>query len=144
SALEHSRNLSCGRPHAQPLDLFRPRMTSGLWSSYGLQPQQISGFSDEVSLGDIGRILKNPSLVMRLRATEGETLALQGLKWRGIALARFDGHRWYTQSNLAQVITRSPAGDFDLPLRPLGGAVRRRVRYSVLLEPISSDVMFAA
>ncbi|MEE8201927.1 MAG: DUF3488 and transglutaminase-like domain-containing protein [Candidatus Acidoferrales bacterium] len=123
---------------------FLPRMTSGLWSSYGLQPQQISGFSDEVSLGDIGRILKNSSLVMRLRATEGETLALQGLKWRGIALARFDGHRWYTQSNLAQVITRSPGGDFDLPLRPLGSAASRRVRYSVLLEPISTDVMFAA
>ncbi|MFQ5723698.1 MAG: DUF3488 and DUF4129 domain-containing transglutaminase family protein, partial [Terriglobia bacterium] len=89
-------------------------------------------------------ILKNPSLVMRLRATEGETLALQGLKWRGIALARFDGHRWYTQSNLAQVITRSPGGDFDLPLRPRGGAASRQVRYSVLLEPISSDVLFAA
>ncbi|MFQ5696205.1 MAG: DUF3488 domain-containing protein, partial [Terriglobia bacterium] len=121
-----------------------PRVTTGLLGSYSIQPQQISGFTNEVALGDIGTILRNPTVVMRLRAEEGDTLGLEGVKWRGIALAHFDGRRWYTLSRMARVLTRSPEGQFKLPLRPLGGAPPRQVRYSVLLEPISTDVIFAA
>lgn len=121
-----------------------PRVTTGFLSSYAYQPQPISGFSNEVALGDIGTILQNPSVVMRVRAEEGDPLGLEGLKWRGIALARFDGRRWFKLSPGAYVLNPSPGGEFKLPLMPLGGAPSRRLRYSVLLEPISATVLFAA
>jgi len=121
-----------------------PRFTTGYLSSFAFQPQQISGFTNEVTLGDIGTILQNPAVVMRIRAEGGNTLRLQGLRWRGIALARFDGRRWYTLSRSTTVLSATPDGRFDLPLKPLAPAAPGRVRYSVLLEPIASNVLFAA
>jgi len=121
-----------------------PRFTTGFGSSFAYQPQQISGFTNEVTLGDIGTILQNPAVVMRIRAEDADTLRLEGLKWRGIALARFDGRRWYTLARATSVLSATPEGRFDLPLRPLVATGQGRVRYSVLLEPISSSVLFAA
>ena len=121
-----------------------PRFTTGYGSAFAFQPQQISGFSNEVTLGDIGSILQNPAVVMRIRAEGGDTLRLEGLKWRGIALARFDGRRWYTASRVTSVLSATPDGRFALPMRPLVPTGQGLVRYSVLLEPISSSVLFAA
>lgn len=129
---------------ATGLFFLLPRVTTGYLSSYAYQPQQISGFSPEVSLGDIGTIKLNPAVVMRIRAEGSDLLGLEGVKWRGLALAHFDGHRWYTPSRFAYALSQSPTGRFDLPLQPLGGAAPRQVRYSVLLEAISTNVMFAA
>lgn len=120
-----------------------PRYTTGYLSSFAYQPQQISGFSSEVKLGEIGTILQNPAVVMRIRAEEGETLRLEGLKWRGLALGRFDGQRWYALSRTS-VLFADPDGHFTLPLRPLTPTGQPRVRYSVLLEPIASNLLFAA
>jgi transglutaminase-like putative cysteine protease len=121
-----------------------PRFATGYGSAFAFQPQQISGFANEVTLGDIGTILQNPAVVMRVRAEGGETLRLEGLKWRGIALARFDGRRWYTASRVTSVLPATPEGRITLPLRPLVPTGQGLVRYSVLLEPISSSVLFAA
>jgi len=124
-----------------------PRFATGYGSAFAFQPQQISGFSNEVTLGDIGTILQNPAVVMRVRAEGGDPLRLEGLKWRGIALARFDGRRWYTASRVTTVLPATPDGRLNLAeagLQPLVATDQGRVRYSVLLEPISSSVLFAA
>ncbi|MGH9862339.1 MAG: transglutaminase TgpA family protein, partial [Candidatus Acidiferrales bacterium] len=127
-----------------------PRFSTGYMSAYGFQQEQISGFSDEVSLGDIGSIKQNPAVVMRVRAEEGDAQQLEGLKWRGLALTRFDGHRWQTQTRAAKLHLDARSGHFYLPRDPLrdlpphAAVPARRIHYRVLLEPISANTLFAA
>ncbi|MFQ5663500.1 MAG: DUF3488 and DUF4129 domain-containing transglutaminase family protein [Terriglobia bacterium] len=127
-----------------------PRFTTGYLSAYSLQPQQLSGFSDEVTLGDIGSIKRNPAVVMRVRAPKGSAYQLAGLRWRGIALTQFDGHRWYNPGRTVQVLPRSPPGRFLVGMKPfrdragLSKLPGQSVHYRVLLEPISTNTLFAA
>lgn len=127
-----------------------PRFTTGYLSAYAFQPENISGFTDEVTLGDIGSIKRNPAVVMRLRVQDGQPWQLEGLKWRGLALTYFDGHRWSTRSRYPEVLLRSSDGRFRVPRRflrdlpPVAPIPARRIRYRVLLEPISARTLFAA
>lgn len=132
-----------------------PRFTSGYLSSYAFQPEQISGFSEEVTLGEIGSIKRNPAVVMRLRVEEGSPRQLEGLKWRGLALTRFDGRRWHTNTrSLQRIGPSSLEGHRDVFFLPVDGlrdrsrrgheTLPRYLRYRVLLEPISTETLFAA
>ena len=64
-----------------------------------LQPWQqvrlvlLSGFSDNVRLGEIGEIKLSSAIVMRAKRVSGKPSS--GMKWRGIALDRFDGRSWH-------------------------------------------------
>ncbi|HXE74101.1 MAG TPA: DUF3488 and transglutaminase-like domain-containing protein [Candidatus Xenobia bacterium] len=123
-----------------------PRVTAGYMGVYGPQPEQISGFSNEVSLGDIGSIKRDPTVVMRIRPTDGDAGSLAGLKWRGIALSQFDGKRWITHTRYVPPV-ESFAERFVFPRAPFreGKPARpRRLRYRVLLEPLATSAMFAA
>lgn len=126
-----------------------PRFTTGFMRSYAFQPEQLSGFSNEVNLGEIGSIKLNPAVVMRIRSQQGDSRELEGLKWRGLALARFDGRRW-SAPPFDAALWSSRSGRYDLPetsLRDpdyLAKGSSRRVYYRVLLEPLSADVLFAA
>ncbi|MFQ5695130.1 MAG: transglutaminaseTgpA domain-containing protein, partial [Terriglobia bacterium] len=130
-----------------------PRFTTGYLSSYGFQPETLTGFSDQVTLGDIGAIKRNPKVVMRIRAQGDNPRALEGLKWRGLALTHFDGHTWTTHKRYQPWILRSRSGLFELPAvirdfppaREVWQKARpRRVRYRVLLEPVSANALFVA
>ncbi len=123
-----------------------PRVTAGYMGVYGPQPEQISGFSNEVTLGDIGSIKRNPAVVMRIRVSDGDPRQLDGLKWRGIALSRFDGDRWVTHTRSAPAVP-SLGARFEFPRTPFREGKPSRpqpVRYRVLLEPLSTTAMFAA
>jgi len=124
-----------------------PRVTAGYMTAYSYQPEQISGFSSEVTLGDIGSIKRNPAVVMRIRATDGDPRQLERLKWRGIALSQFDGHRWVVHTRRAPPVP-AYGEHFELSRAPFrdGGAgpASRRVRYRVLLEPVTTTALFAA
>ncbi|HXG32690.1 MAG TPA: DUF3488 and transglutaminase-like domain-containing protein [Bryobacteraceae bacterium] len=101
----------------------------------------LAGFSEDVRLGQIGEILQRSTPVMRVRVHQGILPA--HVRWRGTALVRFDGRRWFTP----------PAAGGFLPLD--GGrallatdAERRRrgarVLYEVHLLPAVSGVVFVA
>ncbi len=126
--------------------ILLPRVTAGYMGVYGPQPEQISGFSNEVTLGDIGSIKRNPAVVMRIRASDGDPRQLDGLKWRGIALSQFDGHRWVTHTRSAPAVL-SLGARFEFPRTPFREGKPSRpqpVRYRVLLEPLSTTALFAA
>jgi hypothetical protein len=80
-----------------------PRFTTGYLSALNLQPSLMTGFSDDVSLGEIGKIQQNSSVVMRIRI-DGDPTRAQDVHWRGIALTNFDGHRWFTPRHDERVI----------------------------------------
>ena len=101
----------------------------------------LPGFSDEVRLGEIGAVLRESAPVMHVRF-EGNR-RLPPLLWRGAALHRFDGKRWF-----------NPPGE-SRPLLVENGRViladddqrRRRgprVTYEVHLKDIASDALFFA
>ncbi len=124
--------------------LFLPRVAGGYMSGFNLQPTLISGFTDDVELGEIGEIKKSKVVVMRIRV-DGGLDAGRGLHWRGIGLTTFDGKRWYNESHEPTTLTAGPEGWFRLRL---GGAASRVagkfVQYTILLEPIASTALFFA
>jgi transglutaminase-like putative cysteine protease len=126
-----------------------PRVTAGYMGSYGLQPEQIGGFSTELTLGEIGTIKRNPAVILRVRAEENPQ-QLHGLKWRGISLSQFDGHRWVSHTRSARVLGGGFTEYFEVPPEPFrdlptgAAVVPRPVRYRVMVEPISTNALFVA
>ncbi len=124
--------------------LLLPRFTGGYMSGLNLQPTLISGFSDDVELGEIGQIKKSSEVVMRI-TVEGGVGAARGVHWRGIALTSFDGRRWYNGPHDPSTVM--PGADAWFHLNP-GEVTKRRpgrsIQYRVLLEPIASTALFFA
>ena len=69
----------------------------GLLGRTSMQPSLMTGFTDDVELGQIGEIKKNPTVVMRVKT--GKPVGYPQLRWRGIALSTFDGKRWSTPNH---------------------------------------------
>ncbi|MBI1738602.1 MAG: DUF3488 domain-containing protein, partial [Acidobacteria bacterium] len=120
-----------------------PRVTAGYMSGLNLQPSLISGFSDNVELGQIGTIKKNTAVVMRIRS-DASVAQMGAVRWRGIALTTFDGRRWTRElREPASIFPEAASGWFGLGFTPI--EVRRnsrRIAYTVLLEPLATDSLF--
>lgn len=120
-----------------------PRVTAGYMSGLNLQPSLISGFSDNVELGQIGTIKKNTAVVMRIR-TDASAAQMYSTRWRGIALTTFDGKRWTSEARQRVILYPDIiAGWFGLGLTPWEARRNaRRISYTVLLEPLATDALF--
>ncbi|HKT12051.1 MAG TPA: DUF3488 and transglutaminase-like domain-containing protein, partial [Terriglobia bacterium] len=121
-----------------------PRYRSGYLTGLGAHPENITGFSGNVELGDLGRIMRSNALVFRV-LPQGDLRDYIGIKWRGVALDSFDGRHWYNDNTRQTAIQPVSQGLFVIPREP--GAENRpekSLRYKVLLSPVSSDVIFAA
>jgi transglutaminase-like putative cysteine protease len=136
-----------------------PRLSAGYLSSYSPRNEFVSGFSERVQLGQIGRIKQSNAVVMHIELNdpgEGEAevprTLLADLKWRGVALSRFDGRLWYNPRDRSMEIA-SGEGRFDLWRAQLqrgheglrsGGHTLRALRYRVVMEPVGTNVLFLA
>jgi transglutaminase-like putative cysteine protease len=124
------------------LFFFFPRFSAGYLGRTSLQPTLMSGFSDDVELGQIGEIKKNSEVVMRVRT--GKPVGYPTLRWRGIALSAFDGKRWSSPDREAVSIPAGLNGWINLTARPPEPDPTATVlRYTVLLQPVATDTMFA-
>jgi transglutaminase-like putative cysteine protease len=125
--------------------LILPRFSGGYMSGLNMQPTMISGFSDDVELGEIGEIKKSSMVVMRV-TVDGGLQAAHGVRWRGVALTKFDGKRWYNEPH--EPVTLSSPGEGGWFRLNSEDAVARRtgipIHYTVLLEPIGSTALFFA
>lgn len=123
--------------------LLIPRFTTGYLSALNLQPSLMTGFSDNVALGEIGKLKKNTAVVMRIRV-DGDPARASDIHWRGIVLTNFDGSRWFTPAQDQTVVTPNPDGDywFGSPLSDRENFYS--LHYSVLMEPIATDAIFVA
>jgi transglutaminase-like putative cysteine protease len=121
-----------------------PRYRTGYLTGLGSTTENITGFSESVNLGDIGRIKRSNEVVMRV-IPAGDPRNFMGVKWRGVALDSFDGRHWYND-NTDQVMF--PPASYHRFIVPPGKGVlnrpRRILRYRVLLSSVSTDVLFAA
>jgi len=122
-----------------------PRLSTGYLSAYAPRNTLVSGFSDDVRLGEIGQIQQSNTVVMHIQI-DGDIRGAHDLKWRGVALRAFDGTRWSNPQQAATVLTNAD-GNFDLSAtRAATVPVRapQLVRYRVLMEPIGAGVFFLA
>jgi protein-glutamine gamma-glutamyltransferase len=117
-----------------------PRFSAGYFARTGLQPELMSGFTDSVELGQIGEIKKSSAVVMRVQ-THGP-VSYPFLRWRGIALTNFDGHRWFSKESRRR--TREPANGWITlaSRRELEGQAAGELEFVALLQPMASDALF--
>jgi len=135
---------------AAALFFVMPRMSAGYLGGYSYGTDFSSGFSDHVQLGQIGQIQQSNSVVMHVQI-DGDQAGLYDLHWRGVSLAKFDGHTW-TNARDASPLSRRPDTTFALPSD--GRAPRsyataslqheKLIHYKVLMEPIGTNVFFLA
>jgi hypothetical protein len=91
-----------------------PRFNAGYLSGFNLQPSLITGFSDDVELGQIGEIKKSSAVVMRIQV-QGNPLIARTMHWRGISLTNFDGRRWYTEGHDPVALSEGYDGWIGIP-----------------------------
>jgi len=120
-----------------------PRFTTGYLSALNLQPSLMTGFSDNVTLGDIGQLKQNTAVVMRVRI-DGDPARAQDVHWRGIVLTNFDGRRWFTPVHDQTVIVPDAESSYRLGAPSLARGQFYPLHYTVLMEPIATDAIFIA
>ncbi len=123
-----------------------PRVEGGFFTRASAPTQVITGFSTAVQFGDVGAIKKNLAVVMRVEI-EGDPKEFVGVKWRGIALNSFEGNSWYRILGREPVVLpRVREGLLEYYSVPGGETPSRHhlVQYKVILEPLSTEVLFVA
>ncbi|HET8579197.1 MAG TPA: DUF3488 and transglutaminase-like domain-containing protein [Methylomirabilota bacterium] len=105
--------------------------------------KMVTGFSDKVELGSFGEIETDRTVVMRVYFPDetGDPQRLPNLRWRGLAFDRFNGTTWTVGQARRILVRRSGSNEFHLGL-PQGR--RPVVRQEVFLDPIGTDIVFAA
>jgi transglutaminase-like putative cysteine protease len=119
-----------------------PRFSVGYFARTGVEPSLMSGFTDNVELGQIGEIKKNTAVVMRIET--GSPINYPLLRWRGIALTKFDGRRWTSADTREQTRQPTTNGWITITRRTeMEGLPAVQLRFTVLLQPLASDALFA-
>jgi protein-glutamine gamma-glutamyltransferase len=127
---------------ALPLFLIAPRAGSASISRAGAGLTNFIGFSENVTLGEIGTLKQNDEIVMRVRVEDSQSVRTRGFKWRGVALDEFTGRGW----KKSPVARHTDALTSDKGFFQLGTteALHHLIKQTVFLEPIESAVIFAA
>ncbi len=122
--------------------ILLPRSANAAFRHVITARYHLSGFSNEVTLGDIGEIQRDTRPVMHVRPYSHRMPA--NLKWRGAALSHFDGHKW-TDPDFARremLPRKAPIEVADLPQRSRRDGTR--FSYRVDLNLSDSDALFVA
>ncbi|MBV8728685.1 MAG: DUF3488 domain-containing protein [Acidobacteriia bacterium] len=97
----------------------------------------LPGFSNQVTLGQIGEIKTTSRPVMHIAIYSRSTLP--AIKWRGAALTQFDGKQWSTPNPGEEKI---PVWNGHVELTTAGAG--RRLNYHVQLSAADTDALFFA
>ena len=119
--------------------LAMPRRPSmGNSKSSGPVGKHLTGFDDEVQLGQLGEILENDSPVMSIEMSDRDGARVTPdnqveYRWRGVSMDRYETGRWFRP--------KFQANDFALA-RIDRGPESRIIRQTIKLEPTDSPVLF--
>jgi hypothetical protein len=111
---------------------------------------RLTGFSNEIHLGGMGKIARDNRAVMHIRAAPAGAGGGSGgplppdLKWRGAALTRFDGRRWWEPARPAHPITAAPSLAVVAARPQLSRRDGRRVLYHVDIRNADTGTLFLA
>ena len=130
-------SIACGTV----LFFIFPRISAGYLGKTSFNPTLLSGFSDQIELGQIGEIKKSGAVVMRVET--GAPVNYPGLRWRGNALVNFDGRRWTSVERKPDQLDANSEGWIPLRERPKPGELRGELlQFTVLQEPMATDALF--
>jgi len=128
-----------------------PRFSAGYLSAYSPHSDLVTGFSDNVNLGAIGRIQQTDQVVMHIQTDQPIDF---DVKWRGVALSFFDGKTWTNKASAIEeqesyagryMLRRVEARKGNLPQQQSHDEKSfRLLRYRVVLEPVGTNVIFLA
>ncbi len=125
---------------AMVIFLFLPRLHSGSLGSMGGIGGAAAGFSDRVSLGDIGRIRRDPTIALRVETLRGVAKPSEQAYFRGLAFDHFDGRQWSVTPGDRESLGMAA----DLGIRVGTSAREPDLLQRVLREPVESGVLFGA
>ena len=131
------------------LFLFFPRIGFGLLAASDPSQRQLTGFSDQVIIGDLAPLFDDPTVVMRAEFPDGPPPEekLSSIYWRGSAYDSFDGSQWHRtlgHGSLIEswghyyVLTPEHEREGQDPQRLLG----RLLQLDVYLQPLYPKVVF--
>ena len=127
---------------ALPFFLIAPRTASSALRRGGNGLSGVIGFSDSVTLGEIGQLKRNDEIVMHVRVEDTSSAPAVGLRWRGVALDQFTGRGWIKSIDARRFEDKTD----DRGFFKLGTTedVARLTSQTFFIEPIDTPVLFGA
>jgi len=127
---------------AAPMFFMLPRVGGAGFGSNQGGITSLTGFSDRVRLGEIGKVQQSNEVVMRVRIEDEDKISLNSIKWRGVALDTFDNKSWSKSKPLPQpnFFVRNENNFFQVDY--LTGKKSLTVQ-TFYLEPMDTNVLFA-
>jgi transglutaminase-like putative cysteine protease len=127
---------------ALPFFLIAPRTASSALKRGGGGLAGFIGFSDNVTLGEIGRLKGSDEIFMHVRVENSNAGPVAGLRWRGVALDQFTGRAWKKSAAAERFEKKeSDRGFFQLGTTE---DVQRLTTQAFFLEPVDTPVLFGA
>ncbi|NNE98571.1 MAG: DUF3488 domain-containing protein [Pyrinomonadaceae bacterium] len=125
---------------AIPLFFVIPRVGgAGLGGNSG-GGSPMTGFSDSVRLGEIGKLKLSDENVMRVQIDEPDRARIGSIYWRGVTLDSFNNQSWSRSRRRRPVLPiRSDIGEFLV--NPVT-ATSRIIEQTYYLEPTFTSVLF--
>ena len=124
---------------AMPIFFLLPRVGGAGLGSNQNGVSTVTGFSDRVSLGEIGKIQQNEQVVMRVRLESAKSIS--NPRWRGIALDTFDNKSWSkSRKNIRENFARDERGVIQIDYAQSRDNIAVQTVY---LEPMDTQVLFA-
>jgi transglutaminase-like putative cysteine protease len=124
------------------LFFFLPRTARAAFQHLVSHRYHLVGFSNHVTLGEIGEVKQENVAVMHVKMDRPEDRSL-ALKWRGAALSEFNGRAWFNRPAPGQILQPDRAGllrlDDGTPHRD-----GRYISYAVYLSDLAQDALFFA
>lgn len=125
------------------LFFFLPRTARAAFQHLISHRYHLAGFSNRVTLGEIGEIKRENTPVMHVKMDHPEDRPL-ALKWRGAALSEFNGWTWLTPRAEAEILKPGPGGLLRLASDSQLRGESKHISYSVHLNELASDALFFA
>src|SRR5437016_5256124 len=122
--------------------LISPRTAPNALRRGGNGVSGFIGFSDNVTLGEIGHLKSNDEVFMHVRVENANGAPRTGLRWRGVALDTFTGMAWKKSAEAASFEDqKDERGFFKLGTTEDLGRLTAQTFY---LEPVDTPVLFGA
>ncbi len=124
------------------LFFFLPRTARAAFQHLVSHRYYLAGFSNHVTIGEIGEIKKESTPVMHVKMDQPDDRGLL-LKWRGATLAEFNGRAWFNRPTPGDSLRPGAGGLVQLDESP-GRRNGRYISYAVHLNELGSDALFFA
>jgi protein-glutamine gamma-glutamyltransferase len=118
-----------------------PRVGMGFFKKGRSDLIGVSGFSEQVKLGEVGQVKLDSTIVMRAQLSwKGEQPEFPIVYWRGMVYDYYDGQSWKNTFGKGRALSRKFGGEFVV--KPYDKDQPTLIQ-EIMLEPLDTSVLFA-